>query len=150
MARGGNDHDKALEELRSENALHKVADQFADGVGNAEQLIDANAARRTADLATVSSLPVIQAETDELDLDDLKGPDGEFVIDASVRGSGRTKGTVVVYEDEFGRVQKWLADANIDETGAPVARDKDGKRRSSHKKERGEDAAKSDAEAGKQ
>lgn len=120
--------------------LHELADQFGGGVGNAEQLIAANSARYTSDLAAISSLPVIQGDTDDLDLDKLEGPDGEYVLDAAVRGSGRTKGTVVVFQDEeTGRMGKAL----IDKTVGPSPT---GKRRSSHQKERG-DAEAADKQA---
>lgn len=134
--RGQNEEDRSA-------ALHELADQFGEGVGNAEELIAANAARRTADLAAISSLPVIQEETDELDLDKLEGPDGEYIVDAAVRGSGRTRGTVVVFEDENGRQDKALIDSNIGD--APSRQE--GPRKSSHAKERGEDKKAADAKA---
>jgi hypothetical protein len=129
------------EEDRAAN-LHELADQFGEGVGNAEELIIANTARRTADLAAIGDLPVIQSETDELDLDSLEGPNGEYVVDAAVRGSGRMKGTIVIYEDETGRQHMYLAVSNYDE--APSS----GPRRSSHAKEQGEDKEAADAGAG--
>jgi hypothetical protein len=128
--RGQNDKDR-------EEALHELADQFGDGVGNAEQLIDANAARRTAELATISTLPLLPTDTEELDLDKLEGPNGEYVVDAAVHGSGRTRGTIVVYEDETGRLHKHLAESTIDESR------ESGPRRSSHAKSKpkGEDGS---------
>lgn len=128
---------KQTDEDREAN-LHELADQFGEGVGNAEELINANASRRTAELATISSLPVLQAETDELDLDKLEGPDGEYVTDAAVRGAGRTKGLIIVYVDETGREHKHLVESNV---GDNVALS--GPRKSSHagKKEEGEQKA---------
>lgn len=107
----GNDKDTA----ETQQALHELGDQFGEGVGNAEELINANAALRTAELAAIAVLPVIQADTDALDLDELEGPDGEYVVDACVRGAGRTKGTIVVYETEDGRMLKYLASSNYDD-----------------------------------
>jgi hypothetical protein len=132
--RGQTDEDR-------EQNLHELADQFGEGVGNAEELIIANSARHTAELATISDLPVIQSETDELDLDKLEGPDGEYVVDASVRGSGRTKGLIVIYEDEGGRQHKHLVESNYDD------RPSSGPRKSSHAKERAEDSKDGDAAA---
>lgn len=111
-----------------EAALHELADQFGEGVGNAEELISANAERRTAELAAISDLPILEDATKELDLDKLEGPNGEYVVDAAVRGSGRTKGTIVVYETEDGRLLKHLSESNYEERG------QDGPRRSSHAK----------------
>jgi hypothetical protein len=128
--RGQNDEDR-------KEHLHDLADQFGEGVGNAEELINQNAARRTQELAAINDLPVLQDETAELDLDKLEGPDGEYVVDASVRGSGRTKGTVVIYEDESGRLHKHLAESTIDEGPS-------GPRRSSHAKQAEKDKAKQD------
>lgn len=139
-SRGQNEQDR-------EQALHELADEFGEGVGNAEELINANARRRTADLATISSLPVLQEPTDTLDLDKLDGPDGEYVVDAAVHGAGATRGTIVIYEDETGRLHKHLSDSNI---GDRTARRQDGPRRSSHAKETGEDAKASDAAKSKQ
>lgn len=126
--------------------LHELADKFGEGVGNAEELIQANAAARTSDLAAISALPVLQKDTADLDLDKLEGPNGEYVIDASVRGSGRTKGTIVVVEDELGRTKKILIDKT--EGAGPK-----GTRRSSHVAEveadESSDASASDAPASK-
>ncbi len=134
MTPRGNDKDAQKAQLS------ELADDFGAGVGNAEALIQANAALRTSELAEISSLPVVQEETEELDLDSLEGPDGEYVLDAAVRGSGRTKGTVVIFEDEQGRIGKHLADY---EKGSGAS----GTRKSSHVKERGETKA-ADANAG--
>lgn len=108
----GNDNETPEQKAAT---LHQLADQFGEGVGDAEALINANAAHRTTELAAISTLPVIQDETNELDLDKLKGPNGEYVVDAVVRGAGRTKGTIVVYETEDGRTLKYLESSNYDE-----------------------------------
>ncbi|MET0604400.1 MAG: hypothetical protein ABW167_20610 [Baekduia sp.] len=108
MPRGNDKDEQAI-------ALHELGDAFGEGVGNAEELINGNAALRTAELAAISILPVIQADTDALNLDDLEGPNGEYVVDACVRGAGRTKGTIVVFETEDGRTLKHLAESNYDD-----------------------------------
>jgi len=139
MAKRGQD------EQERETNLHELADQFGEGVGNAEELINANAARRTAELATISSLPVLQEATNDFDLDKLEGPDGEYVVDAAVRGAGRTQGTIVVYEDESGRQLKHLVESNVSDQPSFA-----GTRRSSHVKETGEDEKAADAAKAKQ
>lgn len=126
-----------------ETQLHELADQFGEGVGNAEELINANAARRTQELAAISSLPVIQADTDQIDLDKLSGPNGEYVVDAVIRGAGRTKGLIAVYEDEGARTHKFLVESNY------ADRPSSGIRRSSHAAPAEEgDAGAADAESG--
>lgn len=121
------------EEDRKAN-LHELADQFGEGVGNAEELINANAARRTAEIATISALPILQDETNDLDLEKVKADEGLYVVDAAWRGSGRTKGLVATAEDEGGRLHKVLIESSIDQSRQT------GPRRSSHaKNEQGED-----------
>jgi hypothetical protein len=134
MPRG---NDKQAQEAQ----LHELADQFGEGVGNAEALIIANTANRTGELAEVTSLPVLEEDTSELDLDSLEAPDGAYVVDAAVRGSGRTKGTVVVFEDESGRLQKALVDYSKGEAAG-------GTRRSSHVQEKGADPKLADQASG--
>jgi hypothetical protein len=118
-----------------EMALHELADSFGQGAGNAEQLIIANTALRTADLATVSAFKVDPELTAELDLDELEGPNGEYVVDASVRRMGRAQGTVVLFQAGDGRLHKYLYESNLDETrgtlGGEDTRDSSGKRRPS-------------------
>jgi hypothetical protein len=120
-------------------ALHELADEFSTGTaGNAEILIEANAALRTADLATIGGFPVDEEKTAELDLDDLEGPDGEYVVDAVVRTQGRVEGTVVVFADESGRLHKHLAESNLEEVrNAPaLAAAGEGPRRASRSRGR--------------
>lgn len=118
-----------------EKALHELGDDFGQGVGNAEALIAANQALRTADLATISSFPVDEEQTTDLDLNGLSGPDGEYVVDAVVRKSGRAQGTVLVYRDDEGRLTKTLADHNLEEVrGTADQSASDGPRRSSRAK----------------
>jgi hypothetical protein len=110
-------------------------------VGNAEALIIANAANGARRARGGQHLPCSRTDTSELDLDKLEGPDGEYVVDAAVRGSGRTKGTVVVYEDESGRLQKALVDYSKGEGAG-------GTRRSSHVQEKGADPKLADQASG--
>ena len=125
------------DEEGQQTALHELADQFGTGAGNAESLILGNTALRTGDLATISSFAVDEEATSELDLDSLEGPNGEYVVDAAVRQQGRTRGTVVVYEDESGRLSKYLAESNLEEVRGAGARTlQDGPRRASRAKGR--------------
>lgn len=125
-----------------EKALHELADEFAANTGNAESLIDANAARRTADLNTVSDLKVDPVATAELDLDSLEGPNGEYVVDAVVRRSGRSSGTIVIYQDENGRLEKHLVDAHLGPAvGIGGERDEEGVRRSTRAKAKPDEKA---------
>jgi hypothetical protein len=94
----------------AEAAQHDLADRFGRGTGNAEELIQANASRYSRELTTLNLLPVDAEATAELDIGSLEGPDGEPVLAAAVRGSGRTSGTVVIYEDEEGRSHKVVQD----------------------------------------
>lgn len=127
------------DEDRKEN-LHELADQFGEGVGNAEALIEANARRRTADLATIGSLPLLQDKTNELDLDKVKlDEDDLYVLDGAWRGSGRTAGLIVTAEDTGGRLHKILVEHNIDE-GRP-----EGPRKSSHAKNAEDEAGKDES-----
>jgi|SRR6185436_14009798 hypothetical protein len=131
----GNDKDT------QEQALHELADDFGKGVGNAEEMIRRNTALRTADLATVSSFPVDDEASSELDLDKVELPDGMdgYVVDAVVRKQGRSQGTVAVVEDDNGRTNKVLVDSNLEDTRGHLRRDRDeedGPRRSSRAKSR--------------
>lgn len=85
----------------AEAALHELADKFGKGVGNADQLIEANLQHHTAALRKAEILPRDPERTAEAkeNLDSLKVPDGHTAIDAAVRGGV----TVVVTEDETGR-----------------------------------------------
>lgn len=130
--RGQNEEDR-------KSALHELADQFGEGVGNAEELINANAERRTAELNAIQSLPIIQDQTNEIDLDKVKvsGEHGDhYVVDAAWRGSGRTRGLVAIVEDEVGRQHKVLVESNYDDRHAA------GPRRSSHAKNEQDEAGK--------
>lgn len=134
--RGQNDEDRRT-------ALHELGDQFGEGVGNAEELINANAERRTAELNAIASLPVLQEETNELDLDKVSlkrdHPHSDaYIVDAAWRGSGRTKGLIAVVEDEAGRQHKVLVESNYDDRV-------NGPRRSSHAKNETDEAGKDPA-----
>lgn len=120
------------DEEGQQSALHDLADDFGQGVGSAEDLILGNAAQREPDLVTVSSFPVDQEATNELDLDKLAEGD-EYVLDAVVRRSGRSSGTIVVFEDEGGRAQKRLADSSLPERKGGQE-DEEGTRRSTQAK----------------
>lgn len=82
-------------------ALKDLADKFGKGVGNAEQLIEANLKMYSQELRRAEILPRDDEATAEVrkDLSKLKGPNGEPVMDAAVRGGT----TVIVYQDEDGR-----------------------------------------------
>jgi hypothetical protein len=95
----------------AEAASAELADKFSEGKGNAENLIDANNAAHPLELIQASGKKVDDEATAELDIDSLSGPNGEEVLDAAVRGGA----TVIVYEDESGRVQKALLDDGDDE-----------------------------------
>lgn len=93
-----------------EAALHELADRFGEGTGNAEELIQANLADFSHELLVLSDLPRDEEATAELDIEKMKGPNGEEVVDAAVRGAGRTRGTIVLYEGEDGRRHKHVAE----------------------------------------
>jgi hypothetical protein len=95
----GNDKDTALAEL---------ADQFGEGVGRAEDLIDASRARYTGKLAQAQNRPKDDEASAELDLDEVSKSAGQEVIDASVRGEF----ILYVYIDGTGRSQKGAFDAS--------------------------------------
>ena len=90
-------------------ALADLAEKFGRGVGNAEELIEATLRNRSRALIKAEQLPIDQAATAALDLDALKGPDGEKVVSAAVHGDV----TVIVYEDERGSYRL----AALDEKG---------------------------------
>lgn len=98
----------------SKAALDELADKFGKGVGNAEELIEASLAQRSELLRRAELLPVDPEATRELDINKLKGPDGEKVVSAKVRGGI----TVVVYEDARGGYRL----AALDEKGKPSTR----------------------------
>lgn len=122
------------DEETQKQALHELADDFGSGVGSAEELINENARRRTAELAAINALPVLQDETNDIDLDKIEAEDG-YVVDAAWRGQGRTRGLIAVVEDENQRQHKVLIESNYDERQA-------GPRRSSHAKNERDEAGK--------
>lgn len=97
----------------AESAVHDLADKFGRGVGNAEELIEATLRHRSQLLIKAERLPVDEKATADLDLSKLKGPDGERVVDAKVRGDI----TVIVFEDKRGSYRL----AALDEKGKVVA-----------------------------
>lgn len=88
-------------------ALHELADRFGQGVGNAEELIDANLAAHSAALRAAEILPRDEAATREAqrNMSSLKGPDGEEVVAVAVRRSEASDNahTVIVYRSAEGR-----------------------------------------------
>lgn len=92
----------------SQAATSELADRFSEGRGNAEELIEANNQERSLELVSASMKKIDEDATKEAreDLSKLSGPNGEEVLDAAVRGGD----TIVVYEDEDGRVKKAVAD----------------------------------------
>lgn len=88
----------------AQTAAHELADRFGSGAGNAEELIVAHDAARPRELVAASMKPLDEEATAELELDKLKGPNGEPVVSASVRGGE----VIVAYEDEDGRLHKAL------------------------------------------
>lgn len=54
--------------------------------GNAEELINANRARRNTTVQAASNLPVDEEASADLDLTSIDAPDGAEVVDAKVRG----------------------------------------------------------------
>lgn len=94
MPRGNDTHD----------GLAELANKFGHGVGNAEQLIEANLAMHPMELRKAELLPRNEELTAALDIAKLRGPNGEVVRDACVRQSGVGEPTtVIVYTDEDGR-----------------------------------------------
>lgn len=91
----------------AEAASHELADRFGEGVGNAEELIDANLAMHTPALRAAELLPRDEEATREAlaHIDELEGPNGEPVVDVAVRGSlaSTNRYTVVVYRTAAGR-----------------------------------------------
>lgn len=96
-----------------ESALHELADKFGQGVGNADNLIEANMAMHTQALHRAELLPRDPEKTAKVreDLGKLKAPEGGKVVDAAVRGGT----TVLVYEDETGRQHLAVADDDDDQ-----------------------------------
>jgi hypothetical protein len=95
-------------------ALSELADKFGSGAGNAEALIEASLENRSEALRRAELLPVDPDATRDLDFGKLKGPNGEKVVSAKVRGGV----TVVVYEDARGAFRL----AALDEKGKPATR----------------------------
>lgn len=91
----------------SEAAAAELADRFSEGRGNAENLIRANNAARPVELIRASEKALDEELTAEYQekLDSLKGPNGEAVVSASVRGI-TSKVLITAYEDENGRIHK--------------------------------------------
>ncbi len=113
-------------------ALQELADKFGKGVGNAEQLIEANLAMRSVRLAKAEQLPRDDAATAKAheDLVGKKaGPNGEVVVDAAVRRaqSGGDPITVIVYQADDGRQHLGTLDAKgkaEDPADSPVVKAK--------------------------
>lgn len=90
----------------SEVAAAELADKFGSGTGNAEHLIEANNAERPVELLQAQMKAVDEEATEALDIDKLKGPNGEQVISATVRGGQ----VIAAWEDETGRAHKGILD----------------------------------------
>lgn len=83
-------------------ALHELAKEFGDGVGNAEELIRRVQGAHTQELAAAEQQQVDVEATKALDLDKIKIEGAVHVHDAAVRGSY----LVTVYEDDTGRLHQ--------------------------------------------
>ena len=82
-----------------------AAKHGSEGVGNAEELIEAVQASRTPELEAAQMKPLDEEATTAIDLSTLSGPNGEPAVSAAVRGGV----TVVVYVDEKGGYSKCVA-----------------------------------------
>lgn len=127
----GNDADAAAKELEATSADH--ADAFAKGMGNAEALINANNEAHSLELIQASNKKVDDKATAEAldNLDSFSGPNGEDAEDVAIRAGV----TIVVYEDETGRLQKYI-----------VSDDSDGKKSKADRKANARAKASSDTE----
>jgi len=86
-------------------ALSRLADEYGSNAGNADVLIQANAARFTRELRAAGLLPVDEAATEALDVSKLAvavGADGGQVISYTVRGNYAT----AVIESATGAIRK--------------------------------------------
>lgn len=115
----GNDKEAASQELASSLA----ADSFAQGLGNAEELIDANNRAHSIDVIKATMKATDEEATAEAreNLDAYSGPNGEDAEDVAVKHGGAV---LVVYEDDTGRLQKNVVSDDDDTANGPGAKPK--------------------------
>ncbi|MCX6419317.1 MAG: hypothetical protein NTU50_07895 [Actinobacteria bacterium] len=85
-----------------DSAARDLAAKHGEGVGNAEQLIEATQAARSDELDAAQMKSLDVDATAALDPSDFAGPNGEAAVSVAVRGGA----TIVVYEDDKGGYSK--------------------------------------------